>query len=124
MIGKSLTSGTSCSKISAATFFASGMLEMAQPFFAAQASTANLPFTSVAVVMTADAPSAAARRRARSFAPPIWPESSGMTNCIFSSMQSTAGSVFLLARYGAISRTAIPHAPMKMSASIDEKRSR
>ena len=43
----------------------------AQPFFAAQASTANLPFTSVAVVMTADAPSAAARRRARSFAPPI-----------------------------------------------------
>ena len=35
---------------------------MAQPFFAAQASAANLPFTSVAVVMTADAPSAAARR--------------------------------------------------------------
>ena len=39
-------------------------------------------------------------------------------------MQSTAGSVFLLTRYGAISRTAMPHAPMKMSASIDEKRSR
>ena len=71
LIGKSLTSGTSCSKISAATYFASGMLEMAQPFFAAQASTANLPSPSVAVVMTADAPSAAARRRARSFAPPI-----------------------------------------------------
>ena len=96
------------------------MSEIAQPRSVAQVSTENLPFTSVAVVTTAVAPSAAASLRASALAPPMCPESSGMTKFARSSRPSTAGSVRLSRTYGAISRTAIPAAPTKISASISE----
>ena len=73
-------------------------------------------YPSVAVVMTAAACSAAASACASAFAPPMCPERIGMTKRARSSITSTAGSVFLLRTKGAISRTAMPHAPMKMSA--------
>ena len=62
----------------------------------AHSSTANTPLASVAVVMTGTAPHAFASRRARSLAPPRWPESSGIAKRQHSSSTTTAGSVALL----------------------------
>ena len=75
----------------------------------------------MAVVTTAVASSFSASFSASALAPPMWPESRGITNCPASSMHTTAGSVFLLLTYGAISRTAMPQAPTKISASMEEK---
>ena len=94
--GNWLQRGISSSKIAAETALASPMSEMTQPCRAAHASTENLPRTSVAVVTTAVAPSFSASFTASALAPPIWPESRGITNRPASSMQTTAGSVFLL----------------------------
>ena len=91
-----LQRGTSLSKIAADTALARPMSEMAQPCRAAHASTENLPRTSVAVVTTAVAPSFSAILSASALAPPMWPESRGITNRPASSMHTTAGSVFLL----------------------------
>ena len=49
----------------------------AQFWCLAHASTANTPLASVAVVMTGTAPQTAASARARSLAPPRWPERIG-----------------------------------------------
>ena len=83
--------------MAADTALAVRILSMASPCWAAQASTENRPFTSVAVVITPVAPSPAATRRVSSLAPPMWPESREMTNCPRSSATSTAGSVRLSA---------------------------
>ena len=80
------------------------MSEIAQPVRAANSSTANFPFTSVAVVITGSAPSTLDSRRASRFAPPMCPERSGITCRARSSRTKTAGSVFLSRTYGAISR--------------------
>ena len=94
--GNWLQRGISSSKIAAETALASPMSEIAQPCRAAHASTANFPRTSVAVVTTAVASSFSASFSASALAPPIWPESRGITNRPASSMQTTAGSFFLL----------------------------
>ena len=119
--GKSLRNGTSPSSTAADTAFASGRLAMAQPFCTAHASTEKRPLMSVAVVMTACAPSEAASALASSFAPPIWPESTGITYCPSSSSTSTAGSVALLLRCGATSRTASPTLETKIMACTASK---
>ena len=89
-------------------------LHAASPCARAHWSTAKAPFTSVAVVMTAWPPMRAAISRARSLAPPRWPERMGMANCPPSSTTTTAGSVLLCRRWGAMDRTAMPAAPTKM----------
>ena len=71
----------------------------------------------MAVVTTAVAPTASARRAARRLAPPMWPERRGMTNCPSSSTASTAGSVPLSRTWGAMARTAMPQAPTNTMAS-------
>ena len=98
------------------------MSPMASPCSAAQASTENRPLTSVAVVTAAAAPSASASRSARALAPPIWPDSRGITNRARSSAATTAGSVRLSRTWGAMARTAMPQELMKISASISRNR--
>ena len=58
-------------------------------------SAAKTPLTSVAVVSTASAPVRAAIRRARSLAPPRWPDRMGTAYRPASSTTTTAGSVLL-----------------------------
>ena len=115
--------GCAISDMQLAKAFASCMSEIAQPARAANSSTANFPFTSVAVVMTASAPSALDSCTVSRFAPPMCPERSGITCRARSSRTKTAGSVFLSRTYGAISRTAMPHAPTKINASLRENSS-
>ena len=74
----------------------------------------NFPSRSVAVVTTGIACKMSAARQASSFAPPRCPDSRDITNLPNSSTTSTAGSFFLLCIKGAMLRTAIPAAPMKM----------
>ena len=62
----------------------------------AHSSTANTPFASVAVVITGTAPHTAASARARSLAPPRWPERMGTAKRPHSSSTTTAGSCALL----------------------------
>ena len=90
---------------------------MAQSWAIAQLSMAGMPRTSVAVVITGAAPVFWAISRARSLAPPMWPDRMGITCRPISSMTTTAGSVALSRMSGAMARTAMPHAPMKSSAS-------
>ena len=96
---------------------------MAQPFSAANTSTANFPLTSVAVVITGTAPREPASRRASLLAPPTWPERRGMTNRPPSSTATTAGSRNLSRTQGATARTAMPQAPTKIRASLSPNRS-
>ena len=63
-----------------------------QPCRTAHSSTANAPFASVAVVMTGSAPQTAPMRRAKRFAPPRCPLSSGTAKRPHSSTATTAGS--------------------------------
>lgn len=77
-------------------------------------SKAKIPRASVAVVRTACPPSSPAISRARSLAPPRWPERMGTANRPSSSTTTTAGSRALLTRWGATDRTAIPAAPTKI----------
>ena len=118
--GKSHSRGTSPSKMAAETALAAAMLPMVRWFRAAQSSTENFPFTSVAVVTTGVAPSSRASSRVSSFAPPMWPESREMTNCPASSVTSTAGSVFLSFTQGAMALTAMPVLPTNRMASAQE----
>ena len=67
--------------------------------------------------MTGMAPRQPATVRAKALAPPLWPESRGMTNRPASSTASTPGSVSLDARHGAISRVTAPAARKKTSCS-------
>ena len=83
----------------------------------AHSSMAKAPRTSVAVVTTGVAPTMRAMRRARSFAPPTWPLSSDIAHLPASSTHTTAGSCILLVTYGAMARTAMPHAPTKTMPS-------
>ena len=103
--------------MAADTAFAAFMLSRNSPCRAAQASTENRPFTSVAVVTTGTAPSSSASRRARALAPPMCPDSRGTTNRPSSSTHSTAGSVRLSRTQGAMERTAMPAAPTNTRAS-------
>ena len=116
-ISKSEKRGTSLFRMEAAYSFACSIESITQLCLTAHASTEKRPFTSVAVVITASPPVYPAMRRARSFAPPMWPESSEITCFPCSSRTITAGSLVLLTISGAIARTAMPHAPMKISAS-------
>ena len=84
----------------------------------AHSSTANTPFASVAVVITGTAPHTAASARARSLAPPRWPERMGTAKRPHSSSTTTAGSCALLWQWGAMARTAMPTAPTKTRASL------
>lgn len=56
--------------------------------------------------------------RARSLAPPRWPDNSGTAKCLHSSTTTTAGSLALLRQSGAMARTAMPTAPTKIRASF------
>ena len=94
-MGKSLFKGISRSKMAAETAFASFMELMVQPCSVAQVSTEKRRLMSVAVVITAVACKASAIFRARALAPPMCPESSGITKVPSSSTQTTAGSVRL-----------------------------
>ena len=73
---------------------------------------------SVAVVITGTAPHTAASARARSLAPPRWPERMGTAKRPHSSSTTTAGSCALLWQWGAMARTAMPTAPTKTRASL------
>ena len=75
------------------------------------------PRTSEAVVTTGTAFRISAVHSVRRFAPPTCPERREIANCPASSTTITAGSVSLSFKYGAISRTAIPAAPIKISPS-------
>lgn len=77
------------------------------------------PDPSVAVVMTASAPSQAATCRARSLAPPWCPPQSATAKRPWSSTHTTAGSVCLVASKGATARNAIPTAPTRTSPSTE-----
>ena len=110
--------GISFLSIAAETFFAVFISDMTKPFSAAHASQENLPAPSVAVVITGCAPISSASFKASAFAPPMWPDNTGMTNFPLSSITMTAGSVVLLFICGAVSRTAMPQAPMNISASL------
>ena len=66
----------------------------------AHSSTANTPFASVAVVITGTAPHTAASARARSLAPPRWPERMGTAKRPHSSSTTTAWSCALLWQWG------------------------
>ena len=73
--------------------------------------------TSVAVLTTACPPVMRATRRARRFAPPRCPEVRPTTWLPLSEQDNTAGSLVLSLSSGAILRTAIPVALMKICAS-------
>ena len=103
--------------MAAETALAWAMPSMKRPFSAAQVSTEKRPLTSVAVVTAGTAPRASPSRRARALAPPMWPESRGITKRAVSSTASTAGSVRLSRTWGAIARTAMPQAPTNTMAS-------
>jgi hypothetical protein len=75
---------------------------MAQPRFWARVSMAGFRAVSVAVVMTGRPPRWAAMRRARSLAPPRWPDSRLTTCSPFWSQTTTAGSVVLDCSRGAM----------------------
>ncbi len=94
---------------------------MTSPRRAAHSSTANSSFTSVAVETAACPPVMPAMIRAKSFAPPTWPDSRGTTNLPASSTLTTAGSVNLSRTWGAMARTAMPEAPTNTSASSPAK---
>ena len=87
------------------------------PISEVNASIAVKFSTSVAVVMIASPPINFAMRRASSFAPPTCPLNRLITCRPRSSIEITAGSCSLLSTCGAIIRTAIPTAPIKISAS-------
>ena len=97
------------------------MEEITRLFFCANTSIAILPFTSEDVVTTGIASRSSARPFVNAFAPPRCPDKTEITNCPFSSNTITAGSVSLLFKHGAISRTTIPIAPINTSASSEEK---
>ena len=109
--------------MAADTAFASFMELRTQPFSVAQVSTENLRLISVAVVITGVAFKLSAIFRASALAPPMWPDSSGITKVPNSSTQTTAGSVRLSWTKGAIFRTAMPQEPTKTKTSEDEKHS-
>ena len=90
---------------------------MPHPCSCASMSKEGSPLTSVAVVMTARAPTAKAQRSANSLAPPRWPERSEMANFPVSSITTTAGSVSLDCSSGAIMRTTIPVAMISTKPS-------
>ena len=113
-IGKSLCSPTeSPARRAADTRLAAILLSMYKPLHFAQLSTAKRPFTSVAVEMAAVPPVSRATRRARSLAPPTWPERSGTTQAPPSSTLTTAGSVYFSLTQGAMARTAIRRPPRR-----------
>ena len=105
------------STIRADTSFARSISRIANPFSFANTSTANFPCRSVAVVMTGSASRILAASSASALAPPRCPDRREITNFPCSSMTRTAGSVFLSCTNGAMLRTAIPQAPIKISAS-------
>ena len=90
-------------------------------FFAAHSSTANFPLMSVAVVITASPSSLSARRSDMRLAPPMCPESTGITCCPSSSMTMIAGSVTFDLRYGAKCLNAIPTDPTDTMRSFESK---
>ena len=98
-------------------------LHTRRPFFLANTSTAKSPFTSVAVVTTAAECNASAICCASSLAPPRCPDSTGITNCPASSSTSTGLSTVLWRIKGAMARTAIPRAPMKITGNCCAKAS-
>ena len=75
-------------------------------------------FTSAAVVITAVPPSFSAISSVSSFAPPICPDKTLITNLALSSMTNTAGSIFLSLMYGEIKRTTAPNEKIQTSASL------
>ena len=113
-MGKSLKNPTgSPARISAEISFAAFISSIISPFSAANRSTANFRFRSVAVVITGHAPRISAAVFASALAPPKCPERSGTANRPVSSIETTAGSVRLSRINGAMERTAIPQAPIK-----------
>ena len=91
-------------------------LQIRRSFLLAKISTAKLSCKSVAVVITGMAPNAPARRTASSLAPPTCPDNKGITYFPISSATSTGLSCSLSMIQGAMARTAIPQAPMNISA--------
>ncbi len=87
----------------------------------AHSSTAKTLLASVAVVSTGVAPQTPAMRRARSLAPPRWPDRMGTAKWPHSSTTTTAGSSVLLLTWGAMARTAMPAAPTNTSPPAWEK---
>ena len=120
-MGKSLRRGTGPSRMAAETALAATRLPRWSPCSAAQASTANLPFTSVAVVTTGNASRCAASSSASALAPPMWPESRDTTNRAVSSIATTAGSAVLSRTWGAMARTAMPQELTKIITSVHRK---
>ena len=80
-------------------------------------SSAHRPVRSLCVVITVSAPIHPATHRASSFAPPTCPDRTGMAYRPVLSIHTTAGSVCLSAMKGAMLRTQIPMAPIKIKAS-------
>ena len=93
------------------------VLRMRACSWAAASSKAGRPFTSVAVLITACPPVTRATRRARRFAPPRCPDVRPTTWLPLSEHDNTAGSLVLSLSSGAILRTAMPVALMKICAS-------
>ena len=91
-------------------------LQIRRSFLLAKISTAKLSCKSVAVVITGMAPNAPARRTASSLAPPTCPDNRGITYFPISSATSTGLSCSLSMIQGAMARTAMPQAPMNISA--------
>ena len=95
-MGKSLKNPTgSPARISAEISFAAFISSIISPFSAANRSTANFRFRSVAVVITGHASRISAAVFASALAPPKCPERSGTANRPVSSIETTAGSVRL-----------------------------
>ena len=97
--------------------FISSSLAMAQWNRCANVSSAHSPALSLCVVMTSRAPRIAAISEVKLLAPPICPESTEMVFIPRLSTQTTAGSSCLSLMNGAMVRTQMPIAPMKMKAS-------
>ena len=91
--------------------FAASILLIVIPFSAAKTSAANIPFTSVAVVITGIPPVISAARTAYRFASPRCPDRIGIQKAPFSSITRTAGSSVLFLTKGATALTAMPQAP-------------
>ena len=87
---------------------------MTRLFSLAHKSIDGILFTSDAVVITASPPKKSAICFAILLAPPTWPLKRLTANSPFSSSTTTAGSVFLFFISGAIVRTTMPDAMMKM----------
>ena len=77
-------------------------------------SSGHVSVLSLWVVIMFSAPMMSAIMRVYSLAPPMWPERTDMANLPVESMLMTAGSVVLEWRSGAMVRTQMPRAPMKM----------